>query len=188
MLKKPVDSFAGRKLGILLTDGADAALFDALVAAVEKEKGVCEVVAPKIGGVTLSNGAKVPAKQKIDGGPSVLFDAGRNSCFEGRRGAARGRFLREGFRQRCLRPLQVHRLFVGGRRPVREGGSCARSGRSLYNARFKSRRGGLRQILPCASLLAARDQDRSRRESLRRETGHHSRRGVAYTCLRADFS
>jgi catalase len=75
MLKKPVDSFAGRKLGILATDGADAALFDALLAAVEKEKGVCEVVAPKIGGVALSNGTKVAAKQKIDGGPSVLFDA-----------------------------------------------------------------------------------------------------------------
>jgi catalase len=42
---------------------------------VEKEKAVYEVVAPKIGGVTLSDGTKVAAKQKIDGGPSVLFDA-----------------------------------------------------------------------------------------------------------------
>ncbi len=75
MLKKPVNSFTGRKLGILAADGADAAVFDALVAAVEKEKGVCEVVAPKICGVILSNGTKVAAKQKIDGGPSVLFDA-----------------------------------------------------------------------------------------------------------------
>ena len=32
-------------------------------------------MAPKIGGVTLSDGTKVAAKQKIDGGPSVLFDA-----------------------------------------------------------------------------------------------------------------
>ncbi|WBX84568.1 catalase [Sphingosinicella microcystinivorans] len=68
-------SFAGRKLGILVTDGADAALFTALVAAVKKEKAVHEVVAPKIGGVTLSDGTKVAAQQKIDGGPSVLFDA-----------------------------------------------------------------------------------------------------------------
>jgi catalase len=75
ILKNPRASFAGRKLGILLTDGADAALFNALVAAVAKEKGVHEIVAPKIGGVTLSDGTKVPADQKIDGGPSVLFDA-----------------------------------------------------------------------------------------------------------------
>jgi catalase len=75
ILKNPRASFAGRKLGILLTDGADATLFNALLAAVEKEKAVYEVIAPKIGGVTLSDGQKVAAKQKIDGGPSVLFDA-----------------------------------------------------------------------------------------------------------------
>jgi len=75
ILKNGPETFAGRKLGILLTDGADAALFNALIAAVAKEKAVHEVVAPKIGGVTLSDGSKVAAKQKIDGGPSVLFDA-----------------------------------------------------------------------------------------------------------------
>ncbi len=47
---------------------------NALVAAIEKEKAVYEVVAPKIGGVTFSDGTKLAAKQKIDGGPSVLFD------------------------------------------------------------------------------------------------------------------
>lgn len=75
ILKNGPDSFEGRKLGILLTDGADAAIFKALVKAVEKEGAVYEVVAPKIGGVTLSDGTTVGAKQKIDGGPSVLFDA-----------------------------------------------------------------------------------------------------------------
>jgi len=68
-------SFKGRKLGILLSDGADAGLFNALVKAIDKVGAVYEVVAPKIGGVTLSDGTKVAAKQKIDGGPSVLFDA-----------------------------------------------------------------------------------------------------------------
>ena len=33
------------------------------------------MVAPKIGGATLSDGSLVPANQKIDGGPSVLYDA-----------------------------------------------------------------------------------------------------------------
>ncbi|MES2159277.1 MAG: catalase [Pseudomonadota bacterium] len=75
ILKNGPDSFKGRKLGILLTDGAEAAIFNALVKAVDKEGAVYEVVAPEIGGVTLSDGTAVAAKQKIDGGPSVLFDA-----------------------------------------------------------------------------------------------------------------
>jgi len=69
------DSFKGRKLGILLTDGSDGALFAALTGAVEAAGAVWEVIAPKIGGVVLDNGDAVAAKQKIDGGPSVLYDA-----------------------------------------------------------------------------------------------------------------
>ncbi|MDB5736026.1 MAG: catalase [Alphaproteobacteria bacterium] len=68
-------SFKGRKIGILVTDGTDADLFAALTAACDKEGTQFEVIAPKIGGVTLSNRKKIPAQQKIDGGPSVLYDA-----------------------------------------------------------------------------------------------------------------
>lgn len=67
--------FAGRKLGIVVTDGTDEALFDALVEAVTAAGGVYEVIAPNIGGVTLSEGSALAARHKIDGGPSVLFDA-----------------------------------------------------------------------------------------------------------------
>ena len=69
------DSFKGRKLGILMTDGADAALFAAITAACDKEGTQYDVIAPKIGGVVLSDRSKLPAQQKIDGGPSVLYDA-----------------------------------------------------------------------------------------------------------------
>ena len=69
------EGFAGRKLGILVTDGTDASLFDALVEAVTAAGGTYEVIAPRIGGVTLSNGEGLAAKHMIDGGPSVLFDA-----------------------------------------------------------------------------------------------------------------
>ena len=75
IIKNGPESFKGRKLGILMTDGADAALFAALTAACDKEGTAFEVIAPKIGGVTLSDRKKVPAQQKIDGGPSVLYDA-----------------------------------------------------------------------------------------------------------------
>ncbi|KAA8386375.1 catalase [Acetobacter sp. DmW_136] len=75
ILKNGPKTFAGRKMGILVTDGIDAELFAALIAALQAEKADYEVVAPKIGGITLSDGTKITAQQKIDGGPSVLYDA-----------------------------------------------------------------------------------------------------------------
>jgi catalase len=75
ILKNASKSFKGRKLGILVTDGSDAEMFAALTAACDKEGTAWEVIAPKIGGAILSNRKKIPAKQKIDGGPSVLYDA-----------------------------------------------------------------------------------------------------------------
>jgi catalase len=36
---------------------------------------LCEIVAPKVGGVKASDGTRIEAQQKIDGGPSVLYDA-----------------------------------------------------------------------------------------------------------------
>ncbi|WP_311271233.1 catalase [Sphingobium sp. WCS2017Hpa-17] len=75
IVKNGPDSFKGRKLGILLSDGTDAAIFKALLKAIDDEGAVYEVIAPKIAGVTLSDGTTVAAKHKIDGGPSVLFDA-----------------------------------------------------------------------------------------------------------------
>jgi catalase len=75
IVKNGPHSFKGRKLGILLSDGADAAIVKALIAAADAEGAVYEIIAPKIGGATLSDGATIAAKHKIDGGPSVLFDA-----------------------------------------------------------------------------------------------------------------
>lgn len=69
------EDFKGRKMGVLLTDGSSADLFNALTKSLGAEGAMWEVVAPKIGGVTLDDGTKVAAKQKIDGGPSVLYDA-----------------------------------------------------------------------------------------------------------------
>jgi catalase len=68
-------SFEGRKLGILVTDGVDAKLLNGLTSAVLRAKGVFEFIAPKVGGVTASDGSFIEAQHMIDGGPSVLFDA-----------------------------------------------------------------------------------------------------------------
>ncbi|RWQ40711.1 MAG: catalase [Mesorhizobium sp.] len=69
------ESFGGRKVGVLVSDGVDAALFEQLRTAVEKEGAVMEVVAAKVGGVDAADGTQIEARHMIDGGPSVLFDA-----------------------------------------------------------------------------------------------------------------
>lgn len=75
ILKNGPDSFKGRKMGVLVTDGIDGGLLQALHEAVKDVGGMVEIVAPTIGGITTAKGKKVPADQKIDGGPSVLYDA-----------------------------------------------------------------------------------------------------------------
>jgi catalase len=68
-------SFAGRKLGILVTSGVEAPMLEGLKSAAEQAQVNVEIVAPTVGGIDVGNGARVPADQKIDGGPSVLYDA-----------------------------------------------------------------------------------------------------------------
>ena len=70
----PAD-FAGRKVGAVVTDGTDAELLAELRQALTDEGTLLELVAPRIGGVVLSDDTLVPADKTIDGGPSVLFDA-----------------------------------------------------------------------------------------------------------------
>jgi len=75
ILKNTLGSFKGRKLGVLMTDGIADVLVEALTAAVEAEGGMIERIAPQVGGITTAGGTKLPAMQKIDGAPSVLYDA-----------------------------------------------------------------------------------------------------------------
>lgn len=67
--------FEGRKLGILVTDGADAQILKSVFDNLTKQNAAFEIIAPKVGGVTLSDGSFLEAHQMIDGGPSVLYDA-----------------------------------------------------------------------------------------------------------------
>lgn len=69
------ESFAGRKVGVLVGAGADAVLVKNLRSAIEQEGAMMEVIAPKVGGVEAADGSWIEAKHMIDGGPSVLFDA-----------------------------------------------------------------------------------------------------------------
>ncbi|MGQ3889180.1 catalase [Legionella sp. CNM-1927-20] len=75
ILKNTPNSFAGRTVGILLSDGADARLYTKLVNELMAEGALSFIIAPHIAGVTLSDNSKVKANEKIGGGPSVLYDA-----------------------------------------------------------------------------------------------------------------
>jgi len=65
----------GRVVGCLVSDGADRALVDALRTAVEKEGAKLKIVAPHVGGAKTAEGNLIAADMRIDGGPSVFFDA-----------------------------------------------------------------------------------------------------------------
>ena len=75
ILRNPPESFAGRKVGALVTDGVNRELLDALKKALEVEGATLEIISPTVGGVEASDGTLVVGNQKIGGGPSVLYDA-----------------------------------------------------------------------------------------------------------------
>jgi len=93
----------GRKIGLLVTDGADA---------------------PKLGGVTLADGSKLAAHHQLAGGPSVLFDtvaivtsADGAAMLAAEAGCGRGRVG-----PRCVPASE-------GDRPHPTGAAAARQGR-----------------------------------------------------------
>ncbi len=65
----------GRAVAILVSDGADGAVIEAVRAAAEGAGATVKIIAPKIGGVTLKGGSKLKADGQLAGSPSVLFDA-----------------------------------------------------------------------------------------------------------------
>ena len=69
------ESFAGRKLGVLITGGADMGQLKEIRNAARQAQVNVELIAPVVGGVEASDGSRVTADQKLDGAPSVLYDA-----------------------------------------------------------------------------------------------------------------
>ena len=72
--KNAKDGFAGRKVGILFAEGSDKAMVEKIKAGVEKAGGSVFLVAPKVGALNVKGGT-LEADGKLDGSPSVLFDA-----------------------------------------------------------------------------------------------------------------
>ncbi len=75
LIAKAKPTLKGRKIGALVTDGADGDRVEALRAALEKEGAELAIVAPKIGGVLPKSGKPVAVDMALSGAPSVFFDA-----------------------------------------------------------------------------------------------------------------
>jgi catalase len=74
IVAKAEPTLAGRCIGLLVSDGADATLVNAAVKAAEAAGAKVKIVAERISGAQLSNGKLLPADQRVEGGPSSLFD------------------------------------------------------------------------------------------------------------------
>ena len=75
IIKNGPGNFKGRKLGIFIAEGGDAAVVKTLQSAAEKAGAVSKIIAPHVAGAKLRDGQVMEADEKIDGGPSVVFDA-----------------------------------------------------------------------------------------------------------------
>ncbi len=74
IIGKAPSTLAGRKVGILITEGFDASLLAALRSSAKAERADVFVVAPKVGGVKDDAGHLQEADGSLSGSPSVIFD------------------------------------------------------------------------------------------------------------------
>ncbi|BDD81754.1 catalase [Tsukamurella pulmonis] len=75
MLRNPPGTFAGRVLGVLVTDGVERALVDGLRHRARDAGAAVVLVAPRVGGVADADGDPLAVDAQLAGAPSVLFDA-----------------------------------------------------------------------------------------------------------------
>ena len=75
IIGKMKDTLEGRCVGILVNDGSDGTLVAALRKAALDAGATVKIVAPKVGGAKLADGALMPADGQLAGTPSVVFDA-----------------------------------------------------------------------------------------------------------------
>ena len=156
ILKNGPDSFAGRKIGVLVTDGADAEIIDALLAAAEEEGVIVEFIAPKIGGFQATRRLRARRRSAGRRRPVGALRRGARAAVGRWRVGARGQGGGARLRQRRLRAREVRRLrrrrigaARGGRR---EGGD----GRGRDRDRGRRGRGAVPRALSRAAVLGPR--------------------------------
>jgi catalase len=75
IMRSAAQTFAGRRLGVLVTDGVDASFLRQLENEFNDIGATVELVAPAIGGIKSEDGAWIEARKSLATAPSVLFDA-----------------------------------------------------------------------------------------------------------------
>ncbi len=66
---------AGKKFGVLLSDGSSTAFLKQLSAVVSQEKATLSIIAPNASPITLDDGAQATPDDFLAGAPSALFDS-----------------------------------------------------------------------------------------------------------------
>jgi catalase len=74
ILAKAKPTLQGRCIGLLVTDGAQAPLVNAIMKEATSAGAKVKIIAEKIAGAELSDAKLLPADQRVEGGPSTLFD------------------------------------------------------------------------------------------------------------------
>lgn len=65
---------AGKKIGLLTTDGVDAKVYSAVLKGAKEAGAVVEVITPKVGAIHSSQGKAIEPDHFLRGAPSALFD------------------------------------------------------------------------------------------------------------------
>jgi catalase len=72
---KMKNTLMGRAIGILIAEGSDGAVIQKIRKAATDAGATVKIIAPKVGGAKLADGARLAADGQLAGTPSVLFDA-----------------------------------------------------------------------------------------------------------------
>jgi catalase len=75
IIGKAPETLKGRVIALLVSDGVDCGLIEALRQAVQKEGAKVKIVAPHVGGAKTGDGKLLEADMQLAGAPSIFFDA-----------------------------------------------------------------------------------------------------------------
>jgi catalase len=75
IIGKAPETLKGRVIALLVSDGVDCGLIEALRQAVQKEGAKVKIVAPHVGGANTGDGKLLEADMQLAGAPSIFFDA-----------------------------------------------------------------------------------------------------------------
>jgi catalase len=75
IIGKAPETLKGRVIAMLVSDGVDCGLIEALRQAVQKEGAKVKIVAPHVGGAKTGDGKLFEADMQLAGAPSIFFDA-----------------------------------------------------------------------------------------------------------------